>query len=61
MAEESMGDIQFHTTHKGDLAHYSYIFRKPYMLGEKLNNVACYRLGTLLYLEIQNGKEEMKK
>ena len=25
-----------------------------------IKNVACYRLGTMLYLEIQKGKEAMK-
>ena len=32
-ADESMSAIQFHTTPKGDLPHYSYIFRKPEALG----------------------------
>ena len=60
MADESMGDIRFCTTPKGDLPHHSYIFRSLEILGTCVNNVACSRLGTMLYLDIQKGKEDMK-
>ena len=30
------------------------------MLGVELNNVVCSRLGTMLYLDIKNGKEKTK-
>ena len=56
-----MSAIQLRTTPKGDLLHYSYIFRKPEPLGTEMKNVACSRLGTMLHLEIQKGKEAMKK
>ena len=56
-----MSAIRFRTTPKGDLPHYSYIFRKPEPLGTEMKNVACLRLGTMLHLDIQKGKEAMKK
>ena len=55
-----MSAIKFRTTPKGDLPHYSYIFRKPESLGTDMKNVACSRLGTMLHLEIQKGKEDTK-
>ena len=61
IADESMSAIRFRTTPKGDLPHYSYIFRNLEPLGTEMNNVTCSRLGTMLYLEIQKGKEDMKK
>ena len=60
-ADESMSDIRFRTTPKGDSPHYLYIFMRPEPLGTKMKNVACSRLGTMLHLEIQKGKEAMKK
>ena len=60
-ADESMSAIRFRTTPKGDLPHYSYIFRKPDSLGTEMKNVACSRWGTMLHLEIQKGKEAMKR
>ena len=54
-ADYSMSTIHFRTTPKGYLPHYSYIFRNPDPLGEEINNVACYKLGTVLHLEIQKG------
>ena len=59
-ADELMRAIQFCTTPKGYLPHYSYIFRNPEPLGTEMNNVACSRLGTMLYLDIQRGKDDMK-
>ena len=55
-----MSAIQFFTTPKGDLPHYYYIFRKTEPLGIEMKNVVCSRLGTMLHLDIQNGKEAMK-
>ena len=40
MADESMSSIRFHTTPKGDLPHYTYIFRNPEPLGTEMKNVA---------------------
>ena len=56
-----MSPMKFHTASKGYLPHYSYIFRKLDPLGTKMKTMACSRLGTMLHLEIQNGKEAMKK
>ena len=56
-----MSAIRLRTTPKVDLPHYSYIFRKPEPLGTEMKNVPCSKLGTMLHLEIQNGKEAMKK
>ena len=57
---DAMSDILFCATPKGYLPHYSYIFRKPYKFGTNMDNLACSRLRTLLHLEIQKGKEDMK-
>ena len=43
------------------MLHYSFIFRNTDPLGAELNNVAHYRLGTMLYLDIQKEKDAMKK
>ena len=59
MADELMSDIPFCTTPKGYLLHNSYIFRKMELLGTEMKNLACSRLGTMLYLDIQKGKEAM--
>ena len=56
-----MSVIQFCPTSKGDLLNYSYIFRKLELLGTDMKNVFCYRLGTMLHLDIQKGKGTTKK
>ena len=61
MADELMSAMQFFTPPKGDLPHYSYIFRNPKPLVIDMKNVACWRLRTILHLDIQQGKEDMKK
>ena len=55
-----MSAILLCTNPKGDLPHYSYIFRKPEPLGTDMKNVACSRLGAMLHLDIQKGKEATK-
>ena len=55
-----MSAMRFRTTPKEDLPHYSYIFRNPEPLGTEMKNMACSRLGTMLHLDIQKGKEAMK-
>ena len=55
-AGESMGDISFRITPKGDLPHYYYTLRDPDPLGTEIKNVAFSRLGTMLHLEIQKEK-----
>ena len=52
--------MYFPSKPKGYLSRYSYVFRKPEPLGTEMKNVACSRLGTMLHLEIQKGKEAMK-
>ena len=59
-ADESMSVIKFRTNPKGDLQHYSYVFRNPEPLGKVMKNMACSRLGNMLYLEIQKRKEVLK-
>ena len=59
-ADESMSAIQFCTIHKGDLPHFSYIFRDPEPLDTEMKNVACSILGMMLHLDIQKGREAMK-
>ena len=60
MADESMSAIQFFTTPKGDLPHYSFIFSNMEPVGTEMKNFVCLRLGKILHLEIQKGKEAMK-
>ena len=55
-----MSAIQFFTTPKGDLPHYSFIFRNMGPLGTEMKDLACSRFGTMLHLDIQKGKEYKK-
>ena len=55
-----MSAIQFRTTPKEDLPHYSYICRNIEPLGPEMKNVDCSRLENMLHLDIQKGKEAMK-
>ena len=52
--------MHFCTTPKDDLPHYSYIFSNPEPLRTEIKNIDFYRLGTMLYLDIQKGKEATK-
>ena len=52
--------MQFFTTPKIDLTHYYYIFSKSEILGTEMKNVVYSRLGMMLHLEIQKGKEAME-
>ena len=61
MTYGSISVIQFWTTPKGDIPYYSYICRNPYLLRTELKNVVCSRLGTMLYLYIEKGKEATNK
>ena len=60
VGDESMSAIRFRTTAKGNLPHLSYIFWKPEPLGTEFNTIACSVTGTLLFTEVQRGKEVMK-
>ena len=55
-----MSAIRFQTTAKGNLPHFSYIFRNPEPLGTEFKTVACYVTEALLFIEVQRGKEVMK-
>ena len=55
-----MSAISFRTTPKGDISHKLFILRKLEKLGTELKNLECYELGTMLHLDIQNGKEATK-
>ena len=52
--------MHFRATPKYDLPQYSFISNNTEPLGTQLQNVACYRLVTMLYLEIQKSKDTTK-
>ena len=52
---ESMSEIRFRTTAKGNLLNLSYIFRKPDPLETEFNKVSCSVTGTFLLIEFQRG------
>ena len=52
--------IFFCTTPKSDLPKQFFISRNTEPLGAELNDEVCSRLGNMLYLEIQEGKEATK-
>ena len=56
---ESMSEIRFRTTAKGNFTHLYYIFRNLEPLGTEFKKVACSVTGTLLFIEFQGGKEWM--
>ena len=60
VGDESMSAIRFRTTAKGNLPHLPYIFQKPEPLGNEFKTVACSVTGSLLFIEVQRGKEWMK-
>jgi len=49
------------TTKTGGLPHLSFIARKPEPLGTEFKNLVDGVTGAMLWLEIQEGKERMKK
>ena len=55
-----MSAIKFRTMLKGKLPDLSYIFRKLEPLGTEFKTVACYVIGSLIFLEIQQCKDGMK-
>ena len=55
VGDESTGKIRFQTT--ANLPHLSYICCKTEALGKEFNTVACSVTGTLIFIEIQRGKE----
>ena len=61
VGDDSISEIRFRKTAKGNLPHLSYIFRKPEPLGTEFNTVACSVTGALIFIEVQIGKEGTKK
>ena len=59
-ADALMSAMRFCTTPKEYLPHYSYIFMRPEPLGIETKNMDFYMLGTMLQLDIQQGKEDLK-
>ena len=57
---ESMSEICFWTTKKGNLPHLSYIFRKLEPLGTEFETVACYVKGGFIFIEFCRGNKGMK-
>jgi hypothetical protein len=61
--DERMMGVRPRTTKYGDpaLPHISHILRKPVPLGIELKNVADTATGIMIHIEIQRGKEPMKR
>ena len=60
--DESMSAFRPQTEKTGNLPNISYIMRKPEDLGTELKGVASTSCnGPMLHLEVQEGKEPMKK
>ena len=51
-----MSVIRFRAMLKGDLPHYSFIFRKTEPLGAEFKKSECSRLGVMFYVEIKRGR-----
>ena len=60
VGDESMSAMRSRTMPKGDLPHFSYIFRKPEPFGTEFKTVACSKTRSLIFLYIQRRKEGMK-
>ena len=54
--DESMSEIRFRTTAKGDLPYLSYIFRKSEPLVTEFRTAICYVTGDLLFNDVQIKK-----
>ena len=50
----------FRTTKTGELPNISYVKRKPEPLGTEVKNIVDGISGSMLWIEIQEGKERMK-
>ena len=56
-----METIQLWGIPRGELTHYSFIFRNAEPLGNEFKNISRHNLGTTLYLHIKKGNDKMKK
>lgn len=59
--DESMSGWKPRTTKFGGLPHISWILRKPVPLGTEFKNACCTATGIMLHMEVQRGKEGMKR
>ena len=59
--DELMSAWKPRNTKTGDLPNITYILQKPEPLGSEFKCSACTRAKFMMYLEIQRGKDEMKK
>ena len=59
--DESMSAWRPQSTAKGGLPNLSFIMRKPEDLGIEFKSAVCPILGIMTFLEIQRGKDDMKK
>ena len=50
---DSISDIRFWATVKGDLPHLYYIFRKTEPLGAEFKTVACSVTGGFLFVDVE--------
>ena len=50
----------FRTTKTGELPNISFVKRKPEPLGTEVKNACDGMSGTMIWIEIQEGKERMK-
>ena len=57
IGDNSMREIRFKTTAKGNLPHLSYIFCKPKPMGTEFKTVVFSITGALILIELKRGKE----
>jgi hypothetical protein len=61
VADEVMSAYKPRTSPTGDLAHVSFVERKPKNLGTEFKSIHDGRHGLTLFLEIQEGKDSMAR
>ena len=61
VGDDSMSEISFQTTAKGNLPHFSYMFRNQEPPGTEFTSVAYYITGSLLLIEVHIENEVTKK
>ena len=61
VGDESMSEICFRKTAKGNLLHLFYAYQNSEPLEAEFKTVACYIKRALLFIEVQRGKECMKQ
>ena len=56
-----METVQLWSIPRGELTHYSFIFRNPEPSETEFRNMSIYNLGSTLYLHTKKGNDKMKK